>query len=149
MPCPLNGRRNITEFACGGEVLDVPDPTSCSDRTWADYLFMENNVRGVVREWWLHVPSSYWFIAERNTATDEILKTYPADEIFNQQVDYPSPRPPSSRVEGGNLPLPGKIIPAPRPSPSRVEGGDLPLPKKIIPAPLEGENQGKGEDGEI
>jgi sarcosine oxidase subunit delta len=28
------------------------------------------------------VPSAYWFIAERNTLTDEIVRTYPADELF-------------------------------------------------------------------
>jgi sarcosine oxidase subunit delta len=33
-----------------------------------------------VREWWFHVPSGYWFIAERDTATDEILHTYPPEE---------------------------------------------------------------------
>ena len=25
------------------------------------------------REWWCHTPSGYWFIAERDTARDEIL----------------------------------------------------------------------------
>ena len=32
MPCPLNGPRNISEFVCGGEVLDMPDPATGSDR---------------------------------------------------------------------------------------------------------------------
>ena len=78
MTCPLNGVRNISEFVYGGEVIDMPDPDNYNDREWADYLFMENNTRGVVREWWLHAStSSYWFIAERNTATNEIIKTYP------------------------------------------------------------------------
>ena len=89
MNCPLNGARNISEFVCGGEVIDMPDPDSCSDREWADHLFMENNTRGVVREWWLHVPSSYWFIAERDTATNEIIKTYPASDIYRQRIEFP------------------------------------------------------------
>ena len=82
MTCPLNGARNITEFVYGGEVKEMPDPNCCSDRDWAGYLFMEENKKGIVREWWMHVPSSYWFIAERDTATDEITRTCPASEIY-------------------------------------------------------------------
>lgn len=88
MPCPLNGPRNISEFVCGGEVVEMPDPVSADDREWADYLFMETNTRGVVKEWWLHVATSYWFIAERNTETDEILRTYPADEVFRHRIAF-------------------------------------------------------------
>ena len=80
--CPLNGPRNISEFACGGEVAVPPD--DCSDGEWADYVFMRDNPRGVVREWWFHIPSSYWFIAERDTGTDEILSTYPPEKVFGQ-----------------------------------------------------------------
>ena len=82
MPCPLNGPRNIAEFVYGGPVATPPDPATCDDRRWAEYLFIEDNTRGVVREWWYHVPSAYWFIAERDTARDEILATYPAADLF-------------------------------------------------------------------
>lgn len=86
--CPLNGPRGIQEFAYGGEVAPSPDPTSCSDAEWADWLFLQDNRAGVVREWWMHVASGYWFIAERDTATDEILRTYPARELFRDRVDF-------------------------------------------------------------
>ena len=36
----------------------------------------------------MHSPSSYWFIAERHNATDEIIRTYPADELFKQRVEF-------------------------------------------------------------
>jgi len=84
MDCPLNGPRNISEFACRGEVKAMPDPDTASDRDWADYLFMQSNPAGVVHEWWIHLPSSYWFIAERDTVTGEIIKTYPPDELFKR-----------------------------------------------------------------
>lgn len=87
MPCPLNGNRNISEFVCGGEVKPLPE-LQASDQTWAEHLFLENNTMGVVTEWWLHVASGYWFIAERNTVTDEIIRTYPARERFNSRVDF-------------------------------------------------------------
>ena len=91
MTCPLNGMRNIAEFVYGGEAGEMPDPRRCSDREWADYLFMEENKKGIVKEWWMHVASSYWFIAERDTETDEIIRTYPASEIYKQRVDFDAP----------------------------------------------------------
>ncbi len=92
MNCPLNGPRNISEFVWGGEVKAMPDPNSCGARDWADYVFLENNTAGVVREWWCHVPTSFWFIAERDTVTDEILRTYRAAELFKERVAF-APRP--------------------------------------------------------
>ncbi len=88
MNCPLNGPRNISEFVWGGEVKAMPDPATCSDDEWAAYVFIEDNLAGVIREWWCHVPTSYWFIAERNTVTDEIIRTYPAGEIFAGRVSF-------------------------------------------------------------
>lgn len=82
LDCPLNGKRNIAEFVCGGEVAVSPDPRRASDEEWADHVFMRDNPAGVVREWWLHVPTAYWFIAERDTRSDEIVATYPAERIF-------------------------------------------------------------------
>ncbi len=60
----------------------APAPEGTDDAAWAAYLWNSNNTAGVVREWWCHVPTSYWFVAERNTVTDEILRTYPAAELF-------------------------------------------------------------------
>ncbi|TXR53169.1 sarcosine oxidase subunit delta [Reinekea thalattae] len=93
MPCPLNGPRNISEFVYGGEVTDMPEPNQCSDQQWAEYVFYSDNQIGVVREWWLHAPSNYWFIAERHTQSDEIIRSYDASEIFNQRVEF-SPQDP-------------------------------------------------------
>jgi len=82
MHCPLNGPRNITEFICGGEVYLEPDSQTCSDEEWAAYLFLRDNPAGLMREWWMHVPTAFWFVAERDTRTDEIVRTYPPHEIF-------------------------------------------------------------------
>ncbi|MGH1431436.1 MAG: sarcosine oxidase subunit delta [Neptuniibacter sp.] len=88
MTCPLNGPRNISEFVHGGEVREMPDPNLCSDSEWAEYVFYYENAITVVKEWWLHAPSGYWFIAERHTATDEILRTYDPSEIYKDRVDF-------------------------------------------------------------
>ena len=76
MTCPINGRRAISEFAYGGELRQMPDPAQGSDEVWADYVFNRSGVPGVKKEWWCHTPSGVWFIAERDTATDTILRTY-------------------------------------------------------------------------
>ena len=87
MPCPLNGPRNISEFICGGDVVGRPDPDTCSDEAWADYVFMQGNEAGIVREWWCHIATAYWFIAERNTVTGDIVRTYSANEIYGPGDD--------------------------------------------------------------
>jgi len=76
LQCPINGLRPIDEFAFGGEHRDMPDLQSSSDAAWADYVFHRNGAPGVKKEWWYHVPSGIWFIAERNTLTDHVERTY-------------------------------------------------------------------------
>jgi sarcosine oxidase subunit delta len=76
LTCPINGTRSITEFIYGGEFRIMPNPQSVSDTTWAAYVFHRNGAPGTKQEWWCHSPSNTWFIAERNTLTDEILRTY-------------------------------------------------------------------------
>lgn len=88
MHCPLNGPRNISEFTYGGEFKEMPDQNTCSDLEWADYVFNTDNIAGVVLEWWMHTPSSYWFIAQRHTVTDEILRTFDPKEIFDRHVEF-------------------------------------------------------------
>lgn len=75
LTCPLNGPRNISEFVWGGAVKPMPDPATASDAAWTDFLFLEDNIAGDQFEWWLHAPSNTWFIARRNTITDEIIET--------------------------------------------------------------------------
>jgi len=79
--CPLNGPRNAQEFICGGEVKQEPSQDAAID-DWADFVFLENNLKGVVHEWWCHVATSYWFIVTRNTETEEIIATCRPDEFL-------------------------------------------------------------------
>ena len=79
MHCPLNGPRNIAEFSCLGEIKSVP-PRDSASAEWAAFTFIENNPAGLVREWWIHVPTNYVFIAERNTLADTFVATYPLDD---------------------------------------------------------------------
>ena len=84
--CPLNGARNISEFTYGGEYHAQPDPDQCDDRTWAEYVFFHENTAGRVIEWWCHTASSYWFLAERDTRTDQVLRTFAASTMQTGEV---------------------------------------------------------------
>lgn len=81
IPCPLNGLRPATEFQYGGELRPMPAPATQSDQDWARYVFNRSGVAAVKREWWCHMPSGYWFIAERDTLTDEFLATYEVSQL--------------------------------------------------------------------
>jgi sarcosine oxidase, subunit delta len=74
--CPVNGPRPVSEFAYGGELRAMPDPAACSDAEWTDYVFNHSGVPGVKHEWWCHLASGVWFIAERDTTTDIVVRTY-------------------------------------------------------------------------
>jgi sarcosine oxidase subunit delta len=94
MHCPLNGPRNISEFVWGGEVRQTVDPIASSDREWAEYLFLEDNIAGEVDEWWLHAPSNTWIIARRNTVSDDIIWTMTVERYFAEHG-----KPPASKGE--------------------------------------------------
>jgi sarcosine oxidase subunit delta len=74
--CPINGLRPVQEFSYGGEVREMPDPAATSDAEWADYVFNRNGAPGIRKEWWYHLPSGTWFVAERDDVKDEIVRTY-------------------------------------------------------------------------
>lgn len=80
IPCPLNGLRPAQEFHFGGEFRAMPDPDQVEDTAWAEYVFHREGHPHVKREWWYHLPSGTWFIAERNNVTDEFVRTYLFDK---------------------------------------------------------------------
>jgi heterotetrameric sarcosine oxidase delta subunit len=73
LTCPHCGPREVPDFSFGGEV--TPRPTSRP--TLAElgaYNYFRRNVAGVQREWWFHRSGcGAWFLAERDTRTNEVL----------------------------------------------------------------------------
>lgn len=76
LTCPVNGPRPVSEFAYGGELREMPDPATCTDAEWTDYVFNRSGVPGVKLEWWCHTASGVWFVAERDTVRDHVLRTF-------------------------------------------------------------------------
>lgn len=81
--CPVNGPRPLQEFVYGGEYRPMPDPKESTDSEWADYVFHRSGAPGIKLEWWYHAPSHTWFIAERDTQKDEIIRTCLYGELEN------------------------------------------------------------------
>ena len=75
LTCPNCGPREVTDFGFGGEVN--PRPTSTPSRRELNaYNYFRRNVAGVQREWWCHRSGcGAWFLAERDTRTNEVLLT--------------------------------------------------------------------------
>lgn len=88
LECPLNGPRNITEFTYGGEYHPMPDPSASNSNEWAEHVFFHANEAAEVTEWWCHTATSYWFFAQRNTITDEIIRTFAPSEIFSTRQEF-------------------------------------------------------------
>ena len=76
LTCPVNGPRPIQEFFFGGELRVMPDAGAASDEQWADYVFNRSGEPGIQREWWYHIATNTWFIAERDMVSDEFIRTY-------------------------------------------------------------------------
>ncbi|PBC03518.1 sarcosine oxidase subunit delta [Mesorhizobium sp. WSM3860] len=76
LDCPMNGPRNIDEFQSFGPLRQAPDADAAADAEWARHLFRADNRKGVVVEWWRHVPSNFFFLAQRDVVTNEIIRTY-------------------------------------------------------------------------
>ena len=75
LPCPNCGPRDVNEFGYQGEITRRPKE-SPSFRELTTYLYFRDNVAGVQREWWYHrLGCEAWFHAERDTRTNEVLRT--------------------------------------------------------------------------
>jgi sarcosine oxidase subunit delta len=75
LPCPNCGPRAVEEFVCAGEVTSRPKQAPTLEEL-TRYLYFRRNVAGVQREWWYHrLGCELWFQAERDTRTNEVLRT--------------------------------------------------------------------------
>jgi sarcosine oxidase subunit delta len=78
LTCPNCGPRNVGEFSFGGEYNPRPGGSQASgDAEWVRYLYLRDNIMGAQTEWWYHKAGcGLWFLAERHTRTNEVMKTY-------------------------------------------------------------------------
>jgi heterotetrameric sarcosine oxidase delta subunit len=73
--CPVCGTREVTDFGFGGEISPRPEGRP-SFRELNAYNYLRRNAAGIQREWWFHRSGCRaWFIAERDTTTNEVMFT--------------------------------------------------------------------------
>ena len=73
LPCPYCGPRPVDEFAYFGEVTHRQQASPTLEEL-TDYVYFRDNVAGPQREWWQHrIGCGEWFVAERDTRTNEVL----------------------------------------------------------------------------
>lgn len=75
LECPNCGVREVADFGFGGEVGKRPqgDP---GRRELNTYIYFRENKAGRQREWWVHRSGCRaWFLAERDTTTNEVFWT--------------------------------------------------------------------------
>ena len=84
LTCPNCGPREVTDFGYGGELNPRPREAP-SLRELGEYNYFRKNVAGVQREWWNHRSGcGDWFVAERDTRTNEVFFTALPDEVFGE-----------------------------------------------------------------
>jgi len=78
IPCPHCGPRNSSEFTYVGETRPRPAAADVGTAEWRDYLYLRRNPAGPTTEQWRHSAGcGRFFVAERDTVTNEVARTYP------------------------------------------------------------------------
>ncbi len=87
LTCPNCGPRNVSEFRFGGEKNTRSQNTATlTNDQLTNYLYMRENKRGPQVEWWYHrAGCGLWFLAERNTDSNQVLRTYQTGETRGSQ----------------------------------------------------------------
>lgn len=81
--CPFCGPRPELEFSYGGQahIARPKDPASLDDESWAQYLYIRSNPKGLHAERWRHIHGcARFFNVQRNTVSDAIVATYKIGE---------------------------------------------------------------------
>ena len=92
LTCPNCGTREVTDFGFGGELTERP-ASKPSWRELNEYNYFRRNVAGVQREWWYHRSGCRaWFLAERDTRTNEVFFTARPDEVPSGEPSSPTPQ---------------------------------------------------------
>lgn len=142
LTCPYCGPRDVTEFRYGSDahIARPKQPGALGDRDWADYLFMKDNPKGLMRERWMHAHGCRrWFNAVRNTVTDEVVAVYRMGDppmALDATVGRPATAESDARPELKVLPadpLPADTLPA------SANSNPDPLPAGSPPAGPTGE----------
>ncbi len=72
IPCPVCGLRDHSEFNYYRPADESPG-LEAPQQDWVQHLFIRENARGPVREYWHHIQGCrLWLVVERDTLTHEV-----------------------------------------------------------------------------
>ena len=83
VPCPHCGPRNAADMRYVGESHPRPDPNAADPGEWREYLYLEDNPAGWLREtWYCRAGCRRYFVLERHTGSNEFREPpTPGDKI--------------------------------------------------------------------
>ena len=99
--CPWCGTRDEDEFTYGSvwEKRRPIDSLSLTDEQWAQYLYVEENVRGIALERWRHTNGCrQWFLLERHTVTHQITRVLRLEDVPDRAGGAELPTPLHAKV---------------------------------------------------
>jgi heterotetrameric sarcosine oxidase delta subunit len=86
LPCPNCGSRSVYEFEFGGE-YQVRPGMSAPFEEWIRYIHLRTNSSGFQTEWWYHrLGCRLWFLAQRNTSTNQVQSTFWLEQLESKQT---------------------------------------------------------------
>lgn len=77
VPCPWCGPRNASDMRYVGETSSRPDPDTSTPEEWRRYLYVKANPAGTTTETWYCRGCRRFFVAERDTITNEFSAARP------------------------------------------------------------------------
>jgi sarcosine oxidase subunit delta len=76
--CPFCGERELGEFTYLGDAKPVRPAADAGEDAVFDYVYLRDNIAGVMSENWYHGGCRAWLKVTRNTLTHEISAVEPA-----------------------------------------------------------------------
>jgi sarcosine oxidase subunit delta len=79
--CPHCGVRPKEEFSIRGDAVPVRPAANASDEAWYRYVYVRDNPKGRIREYWHHVAGCRrWLVVERDNATHAVFSVVDATQ---------------------------------------------------------------------
>ncbi|MCY1667976.1 sarcosine oxidase subunit delta [Rhizobium sp. SL86] len=80
--CPHCGVRPKEEFSIRGDAVPVRPAPNASDETWYAYVYVRDNPKGLIREYWHHTGGCRRFlVVERDNVTHEVFSVTDAADL--------------------------------------------------------------------
>jgi sarcosine oxidase subunit delta len=88
--CPHCGVRPKEEFSIRGDAVPVRPAPNASDEAWYRYVFVRENPKGRIREYWHHAAGCRrWLIVERDNVTHDVFSVI--DAADDARIPHPEP----------------------------------------------------------